>query len=332
LKKTKGVFTDMKKNKMMRTASKLLVLVMLTVSIICGTFAKYTVSATSPGSTATVAKWGVKISATGNLFNSSYPKALSSSSEISVQAGDASSYLVAPGTSNSSGVTFTIEGKPEVATTLTFKIDAQDIYLAAGNYGEMQKVEVTSATFSTLKSSGLYTTADSGKTYSKVTDDSSYDSSGKTTYYELINSATVGEGGYYPVRFECGDVTDKTAQELALALAKKIKSDTTQESGTKVTYAVSEDYNANADLSETELGSNTIKWAWAYEGADGANDAADTILGDLINGNKNVVTVASDGGKATQILNSDGIVKAGFNTYGSVKVSLAITITATQID
>lgn len=50
----------MKKNKMMRIASVLLVAVLLSTCAISGTFAKYT-SSTTATSTATVAKWDVKL-------------------------------------------------------------------------------------------------------------------------------------------------------------------------------------------------------------------------------------------------------------------------------
>lgn len=50
----------MKKNRMMRLASVLLVLCLLTTSVISGTFAKYTSSNTATA-TATVAKWDVKL-------------------------------------------------------------------------------------------------------------------------------------------------------------------------------------------------------------------------------------------------------------------------------
>ncbi len=57
----------MKKNKMLRMASALLVLTLLTTCIIGGTFAKYTTSGTATD-TARVAKWGVKVECTGNAF------------------------------------------------------------------------------------------------------------------------------------------------------------------------------------------------------------------------------------------------------------------------
>ena len=57
----------MKKNKMMRTASGLLVATLLTTSMISGTFAKYTTQDEASDS-ARVAKWGVTALATGSLF------------------------------------------------------------------------------------------------------------------------------------------------------------------------------------------------------------------------------------------------------------------------
>ena len=53
----------MKKNKMMRLASFLLVATLLTTSMISGTFAKY-VTEGSASDSARVAKWGVEVEAT----------------------------------------------------------------------------------------------------------------------------------------------------------------------------------------------------------------------------------------------------------------------------
>ena len=62
----------MKKNRMMRLASILLICVLLTTSVISGTFAKY-VTADTGSDNARVAKWGVELIVTGdNLFSNSY--------------------------------------------------------------------------------------------------------------------------------------------------------------------------------------------------------------------------------------------------------------------
>ena len=58
----------MKKNKMMRLASAVLVCTLLTTSVISGTFAKYT-STSSASDNARVAKWGVTLAANGLLYS-----------------------------------------------------------------------------------------------------------------------------------------------------------------------------------------------------------------------------------------------------------------------
>ena len=61
----------MRKNKLMRLASLLLVLVLLTSSVISGTLAKYVMNASGSDS-ARVARFGVEISAVNDLFGNSY--------------------------------------------------------------------------------------------------------------------------------------------------------------------------------------------------------------------------------------------------------------------
>jgi hypothetical protein len=148
-------FTEMKKNKMMRTASALLVLVLLTVSIICGTFAKYTTSGSASDS-ATVAKWGIKIKASGSLFDKNYFAANDETkgNEPTPVTGtgitvNSSGKVVAPGTQNSNGVTFTVEGKAETDVKLTLSATAAttgsaiDVFLNKGQYTDANNNTVT---------------------------------------------------------------------------------------------------------------------------------------------------------------------------------------------
>ena len=106
----------MKKNKMMRLASSLLVAVLLTSSVISGTFAKYVTSGEAYDE-ARVAKWGVKINATGltDTFKNEY--------DGTVQVGATADLdLVAPGTSGElTKITFT--GTPEVSVKITYDAD-----------------------------------------------------------------------------------------------------------------------------------------------------------------------------------------------------------------
>ena len=106
----------MKKNKMMRTASGLLVATLLTTSVISGTFAKYVSTATGTDS-ARVASWGFDQNgalAITDLFNATYDKNVKGEADV-----------IAPGTENQATFQYNYKGKqttPEVA--YTFKVDA----------------------------------------------------------------------------------------------------------------------------------------------------------------------------------------------------------------
>lgn len=110
----------MKKNKMMRLASVLLVAVLMSTCAISGTFAKYVTKGTAT-STARVAKFGVKVAADGALFSTTYAtKNEADIAEISANSVISSDdkNVVAPGTSGSLTETM-ITGKPEVAVRVT---------------------------------------------------------------------------------------------------------------------------------------------------------------------------------------------------------------------
>lgn len=107
----------MKKNTMMRIASVLLVVVLLTTSVISGTFAKY-VTSDDGSDWARVAKFGVKVAAKGfDMFKADYDTTnttlFSGSSSVSAAADDRDDVL-APGTSGSFA-DIAITGTPEVA-------------------------------------------------------------------------------------------------------------------------------------------------------------------------------------------------------------------------
>ena len=107
----------MKKNKMMRIASVLLVAVILTTCAISGTFAKY-VTETPASDSARVAKFGVTVTGTANTFKETYAKddtsvTLIGNSVVSTED------VVAPGTSGSMAA-FTLTGTPEVAVRVEF--------------------------------------------------------------------------------------------------------------------------------------------------------------------------------------------------------------------
>ena len=109
----------MKKNRMMRLASLLLVCVLLTTSVISGTFAKYTTNKTG-SDTARVAHWGVTITPNGTMFEKVYGKddASYTLGANTVETSDEWK-LVAPGTTDSL-TEIVLQGSPEVATRVTY--------------------------------------------------------------------------------------------------------------------------------------------------------------------------------------------------------------------
>lgn len=117
----------MKKNKMMRLASALLVLTLLTTCVISGTFAKY-VTADTGTDTARVAKWGVTVNVQGlsDAFAENYATddTATYAAATSVSSIDAGKDILAPGTE---GIMTAIQitGTPEVAVKVTYKADLE---------------------------------------------------------------------------------------------------------------------------------------------------------------------------------------------------------------
>lgn len=140
----------MKKNRMMRLASFMLVAVLLTTCTISGTYAKYVTSATG-NDTARVAKWGVEVSGMADtLFGKTYAKDSTTGIANTVTATED---VVAPGTKNDTGVTFKITGTPEVAVNVKIALSGtgvalddaySDVVLPAGNHTDWTKAPYTS--------------------------------------------------------------------------------------------------------------------------------------------------------------------------------------------
>ena len=115
----------MKKNKMMRIASVLLVAVLLTTCAISGTFAKYITEKESTD-TARVAKFGVDLAVTvDGAFATEYDADTTATDELGVAIAKTvvasstdSDNLVAPGTNGDLMASATIEGTPEVAVNV----------------------------------------------------------------------------------------------------------------------------------------------------------------------------------------------------------------------
>jgi len=135
----------MKKNKMLRIASILLVVTLLSTCVISGTFAKYVTKAEGEDQ-ARVAKWGVLVTLEGGVFADKYEATdadyLAAKGQYSVEAfaeeGKTPDQVVAPGTNSTQvGTTMkaTVTGKPEVAARYILEAKGiKDVVLKAGTY------------------------------------------------------------------------------------------------------------------------------------------------------------------------------------------------------
>lgn len=343
----------MKKNRMMRTASGLLVLTLLTTSVISGTIAKYTTQ-DSGSDNARVAKWGVTLQVDGSLYGPGYLTTKNTATEAttgvsvlhsSTAAGADQDFVVAPGTKSDKGFHFAVTGTPEVSSKVKAEIKTQNIYLTKGEYGVMVPTEVVTAENFSNAAEGYYTESDG--TYTKATDFVE-----NTTYYTLEDYVNL-EDDYYPVvyklgstaadnnhktEFTTGAVTADSLADAANAIAGAIEADgsvTTANDGVTTYTLESKVIDPNTDLAEAlKLASETLTWEWAYdnddckEEGDAAGDLckADTILGNLM---------------AERQSDFDGkVVKLDGNAYAApteitnycLDTQFSIDITVTQVD
>lgn len=243
----------MKKNKMMRLASGLLVACLLTSSIVSGTFAKYTTGADA-SDTARVAKWGVQVTTSGHLFNETYAKndaklVDGTLTVVSVNEAKENDSVVAPGTANTEGITFSITGKPEVKSevkitvtgTETDSTSPVDIYLGEGTY-----LDLTTGT-STNTTGGVEVITNNNDEF------------------------TIGAENYYPVVFTLTHTTTNGEEKVTTGTLKDVE---------KYLEDLTNNYaegDPNVELGE-KFGTFTLTWAWAFENV---NDKADTFLGNL---------------------------------------------------
>lgn len=334
----------MKKNKMMRVASILLVAVLLTTSIISGTFAKYVTSGEASDS-ARVAKFGVTVTATGNLFSENYKRVndgntpgtaeTNHSLETEGQNGftmtveSTNGDVVAPGTkSEGTGLTFGVSGTPEVDVNVKLDFTAvKDVFLGKNaTLPDMTKAAYT-GTFG-------FTDAD----YHPIV----FTLAGDYIKALVDKTSTV---------FNATGVTyDATTKSISGTLAQiKAAFDVINNNG-KGIYV-----DANTNLA-TAIGSFTLTWEWKFEeytaaemtsfaeAASGDNkdtekaaleaaqaafklrDQKDTLLGDIAAG---TVIEYVDGQQDKTELPQN--YTSANNSY-STDVSVALTISVTQVD
>ena len=306
----------MKKNKMMRLASVLLVLTLLSTSVISGTFAKY-VTEGSAGDSARVAKWGVVVDASGSLFGEKYYKYVqadtTNSNKISLSVEDSVtsavsqnavnniSNIVAPGTKNDTGITFAVSGTPEVDYAVDGTFSYEDIWLAAGKYGVLVKTnKVTESNYVGYyyKTSTGYALATAGDTFADITGD----------WYTLRDKASTN-AEYRPLVWYRDSTLMGPLNQAAFDMYIKDTFDYTKEAGV----------SANKSL--------TLTWEWPFDSTKSGhiNDGADTILGNLMAAGDNYVVVktSDDYATCTELVDQ--------NDY-NLEVAINATITVTQVD
>lgn len=123
-----------KKNVLMRSAGLLLVLVLVTSCFVGSTFAKYTVGDKGTA-TARVAKFGVAVTASGDMFAQTYATDDQSAGAIANSVASTEN-VVAPGTKKEGFVAATITGTPEVAVRVSYKLDAADLVIDGWNLAD----------------------------------------------------------------------------------------------------------------------------------------------------------------------------------------------------
>ena len=285
----------MKKNKMMRIASVLLIAVLLSTCVISGTFAKYVTSG-SVADQARVAKFGVVVTGSGSLFaeNYWYVDGLAGNQPsdhtgegnhdsdtpglLTVESSDGAN-LVAPGTQNDTGVTFTLSGTPEVDVKIKLSVvDFKDIYLNAGTYLDMTTSDAKWDTFEF-----------EGNPYRPVV------FTLKNGLGETIVSGTIDDVKWY----------------------------------LENVYEVYVDANTNLNAPQYTF---TLTWKWAFDGEQVLNgqnvysaktvDCADTLLGDLVALRMGAMEDATNETLWGYI--NDG--KAGLD------ISVKMSLTVTQVD
>ncbi len=292
----------MKKNKMLRIASVLLVAVLISTCAISGTFAKYVTKA-SGEDVARVAKWGVLVTLDGEAFAEEYaaddstykPAYADSSSKVTVQTSVEGEKLVAPGT-GSEGLTATLTGTPEVAVRYTLDLSKIVVpVLPKGTYTDYTKLVEKAVEEEAIEAPA---------TNRAETGDEATAEEPKLGYYGEFTL----EEDYYPVVFTLSingtETQFRTLDELAAIFTgnSTIGQLVTAEIGEdKATLSV--DFSPNTELPNGKA-TFALSWKWAFEQKDDNGDVielydmADTYLGNVAAG---VVEVAEDAGVVTDV-------------------------------
>lgn len=336
----------MKKNNMMRLATLMMALMLITTCAVGGTFAKYTTQ-DNASDLARVAKWGVELQVVGDLYGDTYKDVIiktetkAEGDTMTVQSVDASTAVVAPGTKNNNGFTFSLKGQPEVDGTVTTTMKIQNIFLKAGSYGIMIPVDANVVTEANFNEQGdLYiknVATDDTITYTLAAEYSD-----NTTFYTLEDAVNV-TADYYPVVYTLAGNTEtegtNDATDSLKAAADKIATQLGLKEGEKdtkasITYTGTKAFSTNDNLNDWNVDGLTLTWAWAFEDATDGEKAvehnkADTILGLLQTADLNNGIVVE--GTVVKLSGSNYVSLKEYTDY-CLDTCFEIDITATQVD
>ena len=341
----------MKKNKMLRIASILLVVTLLSTCVISGTFAKYVTKAEGEDQ-ARVAKWGVLVTVEGGAFADTYAAEdeyyLAAEGVYSVVANNTEfdengnitkhgDNLVAPGTSSAQiegDLVATVKGTPEVAARYTLNVSGvEDVVLPAGKYTDYTHlVKAEDGTY------GYTDTFELENDYSPVKWNLVIEGKGKT--FDVAEDLYTALSAY-PALLQKAEALgfSKNGCSIfsAVAVLKKVASNEDYEAivNTALGNVVSGGRNFMLDVTSDGLTmsydfdpnkemdySFTLSWEWAFEQKDDNGnvidlyDAADTMLGNLAAGI--TPTVAGEVNKNVENAKLD--------------IAAHVVATATQID
>ena len=346
----------MKKNKLMRLASCLLVGTLLTTCAISGTFAKYTTQDAAADS-ARVAKWGVQLQIIGDLYSDSYLNTSTvytpneEGTGISVQAKDEGVNVVAPGTEDNDGLTIKLNGTPEVDYEFEVKMTTQNIYLAAGTYGVMIAVDagvLSTDNFQDINAGEQLYTENAG-VYSKVAASDAYDAT--KTYYTLEDTV-VNDETYWPVVYNLtandanlanqlkteyvngaepstmkDGTNENTLQAIAGMIAKSLNGGTevqfNQDASNVYTVEfTSGRYDTNTNIADLfGLSHAKLDWAWNFtDMAEVNGDTVNDVNGDDADEHDGLDTILGNLQAARTSGETINVVKANGETFEAPKM------------
>lgn len=321
----------MKKNKMMRIASILMVATLITTCAISGTFAKY-VTKVEGTDTARVAKWGVllTVSAEGT-FKTEYatdenednlpdPYATPYAGEVSVKSSTKDK-VVAPGTGmdEEEALIATVTGTPEVATRYTLKISGlKDIFLPAGTYTDYTELVLTPATETTAASYG-YTKTFTTDDYSPIKWNLKVSNSNNVSYDLVGVAKELGYGDFAGFSFTDAKAIVESTNAMNALLPELMKmvggASNAQVNFDGEDIYISMDFDPNTEMDYTF----ELTWAWDFDDeGKGTYDKQDTLLGNLIAAELDKINLPVAEGATTPEAN--------------LWIEAVLTATATQID